>query len=273
MSTLRGNLQSISLTDVVQLLHVNRKTGKLYVTQGRHSGTLYVVNGDVVHAETPLTAGESAAFEVLEWDKGEFEFAAMKVKVPTSIKRSVPDLLMESARTFDSRKRLRGIFPNLHAVPWPTQREPQLTQGLKLFAEDRRVLPFLDGYRDFMEVVAVSEQNEVTVLQTCHTLYSAGRLEVLEPEIHATVVPLKTGLFKKGGHVELSKNLETRWRNLGPYLDQPVRNVRLIGPEGPAVEQVQFTGGLDENVVAIPKELMQAWGMPEGILVGIRPAP
>ena len=33
MSTLRGNLQSLSLTDVVQLLHVNRKTGKLPLSQ------------------------------------------------------------------------------------------------------------------------------------------------------------------------------------------------------------------------------------------------
>lgn len=273
MSTLRGNLQSISLTDVVQLLHVNRKTGKLYVTQGRHSGTLYVINGEVVHAETPLTVGESAAFEVLEWDKGEFEFAALKVKVPTSIRRTVPDLLMESARTSDSRKRLRGIFPNLHAVPWPKYREPELTHGIKLFAEDRRVLPFLDGYRDFLEIIGVSEQSEVTVLQACNTLREAGRLEVLEPEVHATVTPLKTGLFKKGGHVELAKSLEAKWRTLGPYRDLPIKNVRLIGPEGPAVEQAQFVNGLDENVVAIPKELIQAWGMPEGILVGIRPAP
>lgn len=273
MSTLRGNLQSISLTDVVQLLHVNRKTGKLYVTQGRHSGTLYVINGEVVHAETPLTVGESAAFEVLEWDKGEFEFAAIKVKVPTSIRRTVPDLLMESARTADSRKRLRSIFPNLHAVPWPRMQEPELTRGLKLFAEDRRVIPFLDGYRDFIEIMGASDQNEVTVLQACNALREGGRLEVLEPEVHATVVPLKTGLFRKGGHVELSKSLEARWRALGPYREVPLRNIRLIGPEGPAVEQVQFVNGLDEGVVAIPKELIQAWGMPEGILVGIRPAP
>jgi len=50
MSTLRGNLQSISLMDVVQLLNVNRKTGKLMVNQGKMSGVLYVQNGDVVIA-------------------------------------------------------------------------------------------------------------------------------------------------------------------------------------------------------------------------------
>lgn len=273
MSTLRGNLQSISLTDVVQLLNVNRKTGKLHVINGRRSGTLFVVNGDVVHAETPLTVGESAAFEVLEWDKGEFEFVAVKFKCPTSIRRSVQDLLMESARTSDSRKRLRGVFTNLHAVPWPVMKEPQLTQGLKLFPEDRRVLPFLDGFRDFTEIMSASDLGEVAVLQTCLTLKEAGRLQVLEPGVTVSVQAMKTGFFKKANHVELSKTVESVWRMMGPYRADPVRNARIIWPDGPAVEPVQFVSGLEDQVLAVPKELMQAWNLPEGIFVSVRPAP
>jgi len=273
MSTLRGNLQSISLTDVVQLLHVNRKTGKLQVDQGKMSGTLYVFNGDVVHAETPQVQGESAAFEILEWDQGEFEFIACKFKAPTSIKRSLQDLLMEAARTTDSRKHLRGIFPNLHLVPWPTIHEPQLTAGLKLYAEDRKVLPFLDGYRTFKEVLAVSEQSEVAVLQTCATLKAAGRLLLLEPHVSLSVTSLKTGFFKKGGFVELSKAVESRWLGQGPYGASPITSVRITWPGGVAVEAVQFAKSRVDQTVGIPKELMQAWGLPEGMYVTIRPTP
>jgi hypothetical protein len=273
MSTLRGNLQSISLMDVVQLLHVNRKTGKLYVTQGKQSGILFVQSGEVIHAETPQVLGESAAFEILEWDKGEFEFMALKFTCPNSIRRSVPDLLMEAARTSDSRKHLKGIFPNLHAVPYPTLPQPELTRGLKLFAEDRKVLPFLDGYRTFLEVMAVAEQSEVAVLQTARMLKEAGRLTLLDPALHLTVRPLKTGLFKKADHVELSRSAEAKWKTIGPYGQAPITNVRIVWPEGPAISPVTFVGGLDEQVVAIPKELMQSWGLPEGIFVSIRPAP
>ncbi|HNX93784.1 MAG TPA: DUF4388 domain-containing protein [Holophaga sp.] len=273
MSTLRGNLQSISLTDVVQLLHVNRKTGKLHIIQGKRTGTLYVENGEVIHAETPQTAGESAAFDVLEWDKGEFEFVVAKFKVPTSIRRSVTDLLMESARTSDSRKRLRGIFPNLHAVPWPTAKEPQLSSGLKIFQEDRKVLPFLDGFRDFLEIINVTELGEVSVLQTCLLLKEAGRLQVLEPSITLTVHTLKTGLFKKGDHIEASKTVESVWQLMGPYRNSQIRNARIMWPEGPAVETIQFNGNVEDQTVLIPKELMQAWGLSEGILVSLRPAP
>ncbi len=273
MSNLRGNLQSISLTDVIQLLHVNRKTGKLHVINGKHTGTLYVLNGDVIHAETPQTAGESAAFEVLEWDKGEFEFAALKIKAPTSIRRSVQDLLLESARTADSRKRLRAVFSNLHALPWPTLRDPQLTQGLKLFPEDRKVLPFFDGFRDFVEVIQASGLGEVAVLLAALTLKEAGRLQVLEPTVTVAATPLKTGFFRKADHVELSSTVASVWRLMGPYRNEPIHHVRILWPDGPAVEPVQFVDGLEDQRIAIPKELMQAWGVPEGMFVSVRPAP
>ncbi len=271
MSTLRGNLQSISLTDVVQLLHVNRKTGKLYVNEGKHSGILFIMNGEVIHAETPQLAGESAAFDILEWDKGEFEFVASAIKVPTSIRRSVNDLLMESARTSDSRRRLRGIFPSLRAVPWPTLEGDALSQGLRLFPEDRKVIPYLDGYRNFLEVMSASEQNEVAVLQTCLTLREANRLQVLEPEVSLSVIPLKGGLFKRTDRVVISKAFEAKWLAQGPYRKAGVTHVRISWPEGPVIEQVAFAS-MDDQHISIPKEFMQVWNLPEGMFVTLRPA-
>jgi hypothetical protein len=271
MSTLRGNLQSISLMDVVQLLNVNRKTGKLLVNQEGLSGVLYVLNGDVVHAEIGDALGESGAFEILEWDKGEFEFISTKFKAPTTIKRSVPDLLMEAARTADSRKHLRGIFPSLQAVPWPRLPEPALTQGLRIFQEDRRCLPFLDGYRTFQEVIAASELSEVSVLQACAQLKDAHRLTLLHPDASLKAAPLKSGLFRKADHVELSKAHEIHWHTMGPY--GTVANVRLVWPEGPSVEPARFVKGMDDHTVGIPKELMQSWGLSEGTSITVRPAP
>jgi hypothetical protein len=273
MSTLRGSLQSISHMDVVQMLNVNRKTGKLQVTQGAMSGVLYVLNGDVTHAETPGAQGESAAFDILEWDKGEFEFITTKFKAPVTIKRRAHDLLMEAARTMDSRKHLRGIFPSLHSVPWPTLAEPGLTAGLKLFTEDRRVLPFLDGYRTFLEVMAVSEQSEVSVLQICAALKDAGRLALLEPGVTLTVETLRPRLFQRSGPLELPKALEARWSAQGPAGAAPPAKLRVIWPEGLAVAPVQFVKGREQNTIGIPKELMQSWELHEGTTVTVRPAP
>jgi hypothetical protein len=272
MSNLRGNLESISLTDVVQLLHVNHKIGMLQVNAGRASGVLYFSNGEVIHAETQSAKGEMAAFEILEWTTGHFEFLTTQVQVPPTIRRTVPDLLMDSARLQDSRKRLITIFPRLTVVPWPTLPLPQLLEGLKLFAEERRILPFFDGYRDFQDVMAASGQHDVAVLQAAAILKDAGRLEVLEPDAHLTVTLLKTGLFKKGDHLEAPKTLEGWWMGLVPY-QGGVKKVRVSGPKGPAVERVEFVSGLPDKQLAIPREFMQTWGLAEGTHVKVRPAP
>ena len=131
----------------------------------------------MIHAETLSARGETAAFEILEWVAGHFEFLATQIQVPASIRRTVHDMLMDSARLQDSRRRLDGIFPRLTAVPWPTMRPPQLLEGIKVFAEDRRIMPFFDGYRDFQEIMAATGQNDVAVLQAACLLKDAGRLE------------------------------------------------------------------------------------------------
>ena len=272
MSNLRGTLESISLTDVVQLLHVNRKTGMLQVGTGKLSGVLYFSQGEVIHAESHSARGEMAAFEILEWVSGQFEFLTTQIQVPTTIRRTVPDMLMDSARLQDSRKRLSTIFPRMTVVPWPTLPAPQLLEGIKLFTEERRILPFFDGYRDFQDVMAASGQHDVAVLQAAAILKDAGRLEVLEPDAHVTVTLMKTGLFKKGDHLELPKAMEGWWTVLGPYR-HGVQNLRVIWPKGPAVERVEFVSGLADKQVGIPRELMQAWSLAEGAHVKVRPAP
>lgn len=273
MSNLKGNLESISLMDVAQLLHVNRKTGILKVQGPKASGVLYILNGDVIHGESGPFKGESAAFEILDWHSGTFDFQATSaVQAPHSIRRSLTDLLMEAARTSDSRKRLHGLFPNLSAIPWPTLPQRDLTAGLKLFEEERKILPYFDGYRDFREVMDASGQNDVAVLQAAAILKEAGRLEVLSPEIPVNVVPLKTGFFRKGDHLEVSKAHEAHWTKLGPYA-AGVLNVRVVWPKGPAVETVKFSPDLPERTIAIPKEFMEAWELAEGSSVHVRPAP
>ena len=87
-----------------------------------------------------------------------------------------------------------------------------------------------------------------------------------------SVVQMKTGLFKKGGHLQLPKTMEGWWTALGPYR-HGIQNLRVIWPHGPAVERVEFVSGLTDKQVAIPRELMQAWGLAEGSHVKVRPAP
>lgn len=273
MSNLRGLLESISITDVVQLLHLNRKTGQLLMQNGRFQGVMYVSGGAVVHAETSRSTGESAAFELLAWERGEFEFQAVPVKPVGSIRRSVPDLLMESARTLDTRRRLGAYFPSLDAVPWTFLPEPALTAGLKLTPEALKAIAHFDGYQDFHQVMTSTQLNETAVLEAAFALLEAERLQVFEPAVPLALETMKTGLFKKGDHVELGVIHESRWRGLQPYSHGFITQVRVQWRGGVAHEAVRFVPGLADGVISVPEPLLKSWGIGPTETVVVRPAP
>ncbi len=271
MSNLKGNLESISLIDVSQLLNVNRKTGMLKIISGKLTGVLHFQNGEVIHAETASDKGEMAAYQILEWTSGSFDFLPAAAAAPTTIRRSVQDLVMDSARVSDSRKRLHSLFPDLTLVPWPKLAGDALLQGLKIYGEDKKVLPWMDGYRSFQDIMDTTGLNDVSVLQAAATLNDAGRLDALQPELTLRVTTLKGGLFKKTDHLEVASRHEHHWRAMGPY-EFGVERLRLMWPKGPAVDAVQFSA-MEESLIAIPKDLQSAWGLEEGSVVKVRPAP
>ena len=189
----------------------------LKITSGKTVGVLHFLNGEVIHAETPTDKGEMAAYQILEWTSGSFDFVAASVTVPTTIRRSVQDLVMDSARVSDSRKRLQGLFPDLSLVPWPKLAGDALLQGLKIYGEDKKIVPWLDGYRSFQDIMDTTGLNDVAVLQAAATLKEAGRLDALQPELTLRVVTLKGGLFKKTDRLEVAAHHEHHWRAMGPY--------------------------------------------------------
>lgn len=272
MRNLQGLLESIGLMDVVQMLHMNRKTGLLRVRNGRFSGVMHVSNGEVVHAESGQALGETAAFELMAWDRGEFEFVTGPVKPVGSIRRSVPDLLMESARTLDTRRRLRGYFPTLDAVPWTYLPEPALTAGLNLAPDARKAIAHFDGYHDFHQVMAATQQNEVAVLEAAFALLEAERLQTFEPSVHLTAAVLKARLFGKADHVEAGVIHESRWRGLQPYSHGLITQVRIQWRGGVAQEAVRFNADLADGVIAVPEPLLQSWGIDPAASLMVRPA-
>ena len=272
MSTLRGKLQSISLVDVLQLLHANRKTGELLVTRAKQNGVLYVLNGEVVHAETAQALGETAAFDILEWDQGSFEFVTTPVKVPTTIKRSVPDLLMEAARTTRFPQapvgHLPGPEPGALADPEgaPAHQGPaDLRRGPARARLPGRLPHLLRDHRRF----GTGRRERAAGVRH---LQAAGRLTLLKPTVAVTTTVAKGGFFQKAEQVKVAKIHEAHWLAMGPYGANPIGHLRIVWPRGSVLAQVQFVKGMSDQTIGISRELMQSWELPEGIFVSIRPA-
>jgi len=98
---LKGQLGNIGISDIANLLHLNRKTGMLKIRKGGFSAMLFFNEGEVVNAESNENTGEIAAFEIFQQTEGDFE---------------LHDLVLESARQKDTIKNLRRAVPKNYMI-------------------------------------------------------------------------------------------------------------------------------------------------------------
>jgi two-component system chemotaxis response regulator CheY len=101
-----GSLQSMSFSDVVQLLNLSRKTGTLTLNAGVRSGGVCFVEGEIRHAWTESLLGEDAFYEMAGWRKAVFAFAGGPGTDQTSVRQPTMSLLMEAMRRLDERGRV-----------------------------------------------------------------------------------------------------------------------------------------------------------------------
>jgi hypothetical protein len=97
-----GELGTVGLFDLGQLLQLNRATGRLLVTRDESRGSLYFEDGRIVNAvDDGEREGELAAYRVFTWRTGRFEFHPGSTGVATRITEGTEGLMLEAARRMD----------------------------------------------------------------------------------------------------------------------------------------------------------------------------
>jgi DNA-binding response OmpR family regulator/methanogenic corrinoid protein MtbC1 len=128
---LQGDLAHLSLPDLMQLLHQNRRTGRLEVRQRKRSFSFFFLKGLLLQAEgyPANIKSEKALFRALLEDRGAFLFHseeadALKEIEPDPTLGSLEFLLMEGLRQRDEIERLLSQLPANDVLFVRTQKTP-----------------------------------------------------------------------------------------------------------------------------------------------------
>lgn len=178
---LEGKLAQLPLADLLQLFHMNRKTGAVeLVRRGPDGederGLVAVVDGNVVDARCGAVEGEKALHRLLGWRSGSFGFTRTRPGGPARIHTPTRALLLEGMRQLDELARLRAELPALDAEAVfrvPPGDLPPAVQPLT-----REVLRLLAAFPRVGEVVDRSVYPDYQVLRTIHALVERGLLEL-----------------------------------------------------------------------------------------------
>lgn len=96
-----GTLRNIQIIDIIQMCCLAGASLSIRVRQGSDHGTIFIEDGEVVHAQCGSLTGAKAFFTILAWPSGQFEtMEASAINEPT-IKEACQFLLMEAARQAD----------------------------------------------------------------------------------------------------------------------------------------------------------------------------
>jgi two-component system chemotaxis response regulator CheB len=96
-----GTLRNIQITDIIQMCCLAGASLCIRVTQDNERGTIYIEDGEVVHAECGRAVGAGAFFAILGWPSGQFETMEAPTIAEPTIKEACQFLLMEAARQAD----------------------------------------------------------------------------------------------------------------------------------------------------------------------------
>jgi CheY-like chemotaxis protein len=169
---IEGKLSQMSLLDILQFLHLNKKEGELRVTAGQLTGLVYIKGGEVQNAVLDGVEKEKALFRLLGCVDGEFEFKPCSVQVNVRIRSSTSKLLMEGMRQHDELRKNAGNFPKATSRLKTKVRHEELPKGLApVFYE---VIQLLKIYSTVSDVVDHSTYPDYEVYKTLAAMISRG---------------------------------------------------------------------------------------------------
>ncbi len=116
----QGSVESLPLVDLLQVWSMNRFSGLVTVSFHGRTGQLYLVEGELVHAEADGLAGERAVAVIIGWPEGSFELFPNTTALNRTIHKSFSHLLLDAHRELDERG--RGIVASTPERPTPPVR-------------------------------------------------------------------------------------------------------------------------------------------------------
>jgi hypothetical protein len=91
--------------DLLQVWSMNRFSGLVTITREAQRGQLYLVDGEIVHAEAGELVGEPAVREVIGWPDGAFDLYPNTATLHRTIEKRMSHLLLDAHRVIDEGRR------------------------------------------------------------------------------------------------------------------------------------------------------------------------
>jgi CheY-like chemotaxis protein len=221
---LEGQLAQIPLVDLIELLHLNRRSGVIELTSApaageRQAGALWLQDGELVHATVGTEViGQKALFRLLGWRDGRFTFSAERRAPSQTLSGPTRVLLLEGLRQGDELASDSSLPPREAEVRLAVAKS-EIPHAVHPVTQE--VLLLLEMYDRVDQIVEHCSHPDYQVLRTLQTLLERGLVVVSRGE--SSVQAQKGGWLDPGAVRRLQD-----WLQLGRLPGQAASSAKLL---------------------------------------------
>ncbi|KIH76665.1 protein of unknown function [Geoalkalibacter ferrihydriticus] len=179
-----GNLEQVSLTDMLQIFGHNRKDGTLTLECDERRGTIALLEGGVINARVGRVEGEKAFFRLLSWERGRFSFFPEIPDEEVRITRPLEHLIMEGLRQIDELNAVAADLPSPDSLLFLKVPLERLPRGLRPTTQE--ILVLLEYYQRVEEILDHCPRCDYDIWQIIRILLEKGLVEERREESLAT---------------------------------------------------------------------------------------
>ncbi|HEU5360719.1 MAG TPA: DUF4388 domain-containing protein, partial [Candidatus Deferrimicrobiaceae bacterium] len=231
-SEISGNLAQVFLPDLWQMLSMNAKSGVIQVEGEGISGSIYIVQGEIVSAVSQNTVGEKALYRLISVRDGKFRFLPGNVEVRRTIYSSTQSTLLEGLRHLDEIRNLTDDLPSPNDSVLLAKNARSFGGGSGIVREVILLAEFCRSVKDIVNNCSYPD------LMVYETLLSLKRRGVLR--IGSFDVPQAKGEFLPPE--ELAR-LCARIENTGSFSENGEGRIVLFLPDAGLLEGVVLALG------------------------------
>lgn len=189
---LSGNLASMGVVDLLQVMEAGTKSGIVhvssdevksggYVSPGQERGTMFFRDGNVIDARLGDIPGAEAVYRMLLWEDGVFEIEFKQISRSDSVGVPTQTILLEGMRRVDEWSKYQAILPSLSAKP--TLDYTELGRAFPVVPDETQsVLHLFDGRRTLLQVVDDAPMTDTAALAIVADLHERGVLAGAKPK-------------------------------------------------------------------------------------------
>jgi len=115
-----GTLNNMQLTDIIQMCCLATMSMVIQVQQNSHKGIIVISDGEIVHAVCEDEVGEAAFYEIISWERGNFQTLRQPAEIIMSVNKGWQFLLMEAARLKDEKALKKDAIVGMPKTPQAT---------------------------------------------------------------------------------------------------------------------------------------------------------